>query len=408
MSASHPAESGPSAFRMTVVGVGGGGIRCLSRFSSVPPHAPDLLAVHTDSALLEHCSAPQKLPIGQTVTGGLGTGGDVEQGMNAALSEQDKIRSLLADSGLVCIVTSLGGGTGTGAAPEIVRMAREEGALTLAFATLPFPFEGPDRQKAARKGLTRLLEQSHAVVCIPNERLGELAGMGEDTALEQAFDHLNEILVNGLMAYWRMMVRPGLVNLDFADVQQMVQHSGGGCSFAYVEADGEARAAKVAEKVVTSPLLDRGNTLAQARGVVVGLTGGPDLRIAEVQLVMDEIREMAHGETRFFFGTDINPEFEGRIGVTLFASEQWHEGASTPLDFPNMEVPAADDEKAPSGSVQPETNGKKTRIQLTQTSLNLDPPVKGRFRGVEPTLYGGEDLDIPTFIRRKIKLINPS
>ncbi len=390
---------------VVILGLGGGGCNTVGRLAEHWPEAPEIIAVHTDSQVLAACPAPRRILIGEQTANGRSTGGDVEMGRGSVLEDETKLRVLFEDVNVVYLVAALGGGTGTGGAPELARIAREEGALVVCFATLPFEFEGIERSRAADLGLVQLRENAHAVVCLPNDRLLDMQG-GRVPLLE-AFLQIDERVCGCLRALWDLMARPGLINLNFGDILQLVRHSGGTCAFAYAEASGAERAEITIEQILHSPLLDRGNSLAQAEGLLVGLTGGPDMTLGEVGQVMREIRAVCNHRVRILFGTAIDPAAAGDLRITVLASEKWLDGVERTAPLPGMDHLAPEQEfvkpaegRAEAEPVRPSARGAK----FEQVSLNLEPTGKGRFKDVEPTFHEGQDLDIPTFMRRGIRL----
>lgn len=400
----HDNLAAPPMSRLLVIGLGGGGVQSLGRMVSEAESVPDLVAVHTDTQSLAACPLPQRVRIGERATGGLGTGGDPEKGREAALEDETKLRALVAHTDMVCVVTALGGGTGTGVAPEVLRLAREEGALTLCLATLPFSFEGPSRMQTAKRGLNQVFEWAHTTVVFPNDRLS--VDQPEDPPLAEAFLTMDQQVGQAVLALWRLLTRPGLVNLDFADLRILADHGGGSCVLAFAEAQGQDRTLQALERLVEQPMLDRGNSLAQARGLLIGISGGPDLRLSEVETLMTELRTVTPSDATVFFGTDIDPAWEGRVGITVLASEQWREGAATPIDFPGMEVPRTEPGAGVlADNLETSETERRNQAQMEQGRLNLETPGKGRFKDVAPTYFEGQDLDIPTFLRRGIRLL---
>jgi cell division protein FtsZ len=387
---------GPGApLSICVAGVGSGGCRAVSRMAARWTEGPAIAALDTDAQVLAECPAGPRLQLGKTLTQGLGAGGDVSAGRAAAEEERERLRALFSGADLVFLVAALGGGTGTGAAPVVARAARDEGALVLGFATLPFQFEGEARRTQAMQGLAALRDEADAVVAVPNQRLFELVKGG--ATAEQAFAQADDVLGAGIQAIWNLLARRGLISLSFADLRSVVQNSGGTCVFGYGEAMGDARAPAAAQAALENPLLDRGRAVASARALLVSIVGGPDLSLAEIESIMNTISSSAHGDAHICMGAASHPDWIGRLSVTILASEQWQQSpaAKEEEEAAAEGAEAADD--APGAK-------KKRRSKATQTKLSLDPSGRGRFKDVEATIIDGQDLDIPTFKRRGIAI----
>ena len=386
---------GPGApLTIAVVGIGSGGCRAVSHMAARWTEGPSVAMLDTDAQLLAECPAGTRIQLGRTRAQGLGAGGDVNAGRAAAEEERERLRALFSGADLVFLVAALGGGTGTGAAPVVARIARDEGALVLCFATLPFSFEGEARRSQAMQGLAALRTEADAVVAVPNQRLFELVKDG--ATAEQAFGQADDVLGSGIQAIWNLLVRRGLISLNFADLRSVVQNSGGTCVFGYGEAVGDVRAQTAASAALENPLLDHGRAVASARALLVSIVGGPDLSLGEIESIMNTISSSANSEAHVYMGAASHPDWIGRLSVTILASEQWQQEPARKAEAPPEEAPgAADDE--------PESK-KKRRGKVTQTKLSLDPSGRGRFKDVEPTILDGQDLDIPTFKRRGIAI----
>ena len=386
---------GPGApLTIAVVGIGSGGCRAVSHMAARWTEGPSVAMLDTDAQLLAECPAGTRIQLGKTLAQGLGAGGDVNAGRAAAEEERERLRALFSGADLVFLVAALGGGTGTGAAPVVARIARDEGALVLCFATLPFSFEGEARRSQAMQGLAALRTEADAVVAVPNQRLFELVKDG--ATAEQAFGQADDVLGSGIQAIWNLLVRRGLISLNFADLRSVVQNSGGTCVFGYGEAVGDVRAQTAASAALENPLLDHGRAVASARALLVSIVGGPDLSLGEIESIMNTISSSANSEAHVYMGAASHPDWIGRLSVTILASEQWQQEPARKAEEPPEAAPgAADDE--------PESK-KKRRGKVTQTKLSLDPSGRGRFKDVEPTILDGQDLDIPTFKRRGIAI----
>ena len=389
-------ESMPSAkCRMVVIGIGGGGCNALTRITADWQDGPDAIAVNTDAQALAACNVAHKVQIGRHLTQGLGAGGDAAAGKLAADDDADILRSLVTDADLAVIVTALGGGTGTGAAPVMARLAREEGAMTLCFATLPFVFEGESRREQAEQGLRALRMNCDVIVCLANEHLLEM--VGEQTSLANAFTKSDAMLGVALRALWRLLDQTGIINMSFADLRHLVENSGGACSFGYGEGTGADKAVRAVSSIMKSPMLEHGSVLNHAGALMVHITGGPDLTLIDIQKIVSQITAVARKDVRMFMGATVDERWQNRVALTVLAAENWHDHRG---EVGGLELFGG---AAEPGAAKKETSLKPARV--TQPDLNFDPVDKGRlFRGIEPTLYEGEDLDIPTYVRRGIKL----
>ncbi len=373
------ATSGIKTPRMLVMGVGGNGVQAVEAMHRLDPSLP-VAAVDTDTKVLEASSLERVIHVGATVTNGFSAGGDVELGRQSVEKNSTGIRNQLRDVDLLVVVTGLGGGTGSGAVPVIVRLAREVGALVLCMASMPFKFEGRKISNIAEESLRRIRTHADAIVRIPNERLVDRS----DAVLpaDQAFARNHEVMRDGVFSLMRMLSQSGVCGLDFACIHTMLRNCDGFCHFAHADACGEARAAAVAEGLVQHRLLNKGKLLGSSAGAVVGITGGSDLRLSEIDAVMEKIQDRLPEDVWLNYGVAIDPAFDGRMAAFLLAAEQWREAL-------------VDDA------------GRQTSLfggNSRQGELPLETTGKGRFSNLDPTIHGNQDLDVPTYIRREIKL----
>jgi cell division protein FtsZ len=410
-----------------VFGVGGAGCNVLGFTADSPLEGVDFLAINTDAQGLDACAAPVKFVLGAGRTRGLGAGGDPEVGRAAAQEDLEKLQSFCSGADIIFLLAGLGGGTGTGAAPVIARMARENGALVLALVTLPFEFEGGRRQLQAQVGLQQLKAAADAVICLPNQKLFKL--IDEKTSVLDGFKISNGLLAEGLRGIWRLLARTGLINVDFADLCSVTRGRHASSSFATAEASGERRAEQVAEKLAAHPLLDGGQILSEADSLLVSIVGGPDLMMNEIQKVMAPLSRQCEN-ANIILGAAIDGQFAGRLSITLIASShcQEHAPASAPPPAPEKVVlekaaalefvDPAETTRPASRFVPPPALSEEKREQLLkgrpgysrkrpsrlQRELPLEIVFKGRFEKSEPTIRHGEDLDVPTYIRRGVPL----
>ncbi len=304
----------PSA-RIMVVGVGGGGCNAVNRMISEGVQGVEFVAVNTDAQHLAKSLASIRVRIGDKLTRGLGSGGKPEIGRKAAEESQQELREVLKGADMVFITAGMGGGTGTGASPIIARLAREEGALTIGVVTKPFSFEGPQRRRIAEEGIRALKEEVDTLIVIPNDRLLDV--VDRNTRIQDAFRIVDDVLRQGVQGISELITVPGLINLDFADVRTIMSE-GGAALMAVGEASGEDRARKAAEAAISSKLLDV--TIEGARGILLNITGGPDLTLFEVNEAAEIIRSVAHPEVNMIFGAVIDENMGDTLRITVVAT----------------------------------------------------------------------------------------
>ena len=305
--------------RIKVVGVGGGGNNAVDRMSKagLGGGTVDLIVVNTDKQALEQNSAPIRLQIGSKLTNGLGAGADPEIGERAALEDTEQLLSALAGADMIFITAGLGGGTGTGAAPIVTSLAAELGALTVAAVTMPFTFEGRVRARRAQQGLTRVHAAADSVITIPNDRL--LGTIDRTMPLMQAFECVDDVLVQAIRGIADLVIVPGLINLDFADLKTTMAAKGPAI-MGTGTATGESRAVDAATRAVSSPLLERAG-LEGARSVIVNVTGGKDLSMIEVSEATTTVQEAAHEDANIIFGAVVDPSLGEEVKITVIATE---------------------------------------------------------------------------------------
>src|SRR5688572_16795062 len=309
-------EEGRSGARIKVVGVGGGGSNAVNRMVAAGLDGVEFIIANTDRQALHLNGAPNKLQIGAKLTKGLGAGADPNVGRTAALEDTEKLIEALDGADMVFVTTGLGGGTGTGAAPVIASLASELGALTIAVVTKPFKFEGKKRQLQAERGLEELRECVDTVITIPNERL--LATIARTTSLNEAFTSADDVLRQAIQGISDLILVPGLINLDFADVKTIMAGMGLAIMGTGM-AEGEGRAMAAANGAISSPLLEDASVRG-ARGVIINVTGGPDLSLIEVSEASAIIQEAAHEEANIIFGAVVDPSMQGRVKITVIAT----------------------------------------------------------------------------------------
>ena len=299
-----------------VVGVGGAGINAVNRMMDAGIAQVDFVAVNTDAQQLELSDAPVKIHIGESITQGLGSGADPETGRRAAEDGYDHVRSALRGSDMVFVTAGEGGGTGTGAAPVVARIARELGALTVGIVTTPFKFEGTRRRMAAESGVEALRASCDTVIVIPNDRLLEV--LDRSTSMIDAFRIADDVLRQGVQGICDLITMPGLINLDFADVRTIMSGAGSALmGIGYSEAP-DARAREAAERALRSPLID--TEIVGARGILLSIAGGDDLTLLEVNEAAEVVRQAATDDTNIIFGATVDERLTGQVWVTVVAT----------------------------------------------------------------------------------------
>ena len=404
------------SFRIKVFGVGGADGNAVNHIARTPFDGVEFVALNTDAAALRQLEVGNKIVLGEKLTRGMGAGGDPERGRAAAEEDAAKLKALCEGVDVVFIAAGMGGGTGTGASPVIARLAKECGALVLGMLVLPFEWEGGRRQRQAQLGLHVMKAAADGVICLPNQKLFKLS-------LVETFALTHELLAQGVRGIWRMLMRPGLINVDFADLCSVTRGRHSENSLATAEACDEGRSREVVEKLLKHPLLDGGQALSEASAVLVSIVGGPDLAMAEVNRVMEQINRQCEG-AHIIMGAAVEESFAGKLAVTLVASKRPPAEREEELQAgaPELEKQLVDTQittRPPSRIVAPppattvETaekllqngaRGKRKLPKMKQGQLPLEIISKGRFEKSEPTVHHGQDLDMPTYIRRNMPL----
>jgi cell division protein FtsZ len=403
-------EAARAGAKIKVVGVGGGGSNAVTRMVQAGLSGVEFIVANTDAQALRANPAPIKIQIGSKLTKGLGAGADPNVGRQAALEDTDNLIQALSGADMVFVTTGLGGGTGTGAAPVIAALATELGALTIAVVTRPFKFEGKKRQKQAEVGIEALRESVDTVITIPNERL--LSVIDRSTSMLDAFVTADDVLRQAIQGISDLILVPGLINLDFADVKTIM--SGMGVAMmGTAMAEGSMRATDAANRAISSPLLEDAS-VEGARGVIINVTGGPDMSLMEVNEALTIIHEAAHEDANIIFGAVVDPQLAGKVKITVIATGFDHLrpermapgalGTPTPVDMnaytsyrpavvvggdlsanrmtisrrPSIEVPSAG------------------RPFATAVGQNSTP----RPAGTGADADGDTELDVPAFLRR--------
>jgi len=323
-------EEGCATARIKVIGVGGGGSNAVNRMVQAGFEGVEFMVANTDLQALRQNAAPVKLQIGSKLTKGLGAGADPNVGRSAALEDTDKIIQSLDGADMIFVTTGLGGGTGTGAAPVIASLASELGALTVAVVTKPFKFEGRKRQQQAERGLDMLRDCVDTIITIPNERL--LTIIDRTTPMTEAFATADDVLRQAIQGISDLILVPGLINLDFADVKTIMAGMGLAMMGTGV-AEGQDRAMEAARRAISSPLLE-GASVTGARGVIINVTGGPDLSLVEVSEASSIVQEAADEDANIIFGAVVDPALKGKVKITVIATGFGAPSATRPLGAP--------------------------------------------------------------------------
>jgi cell division protein FtsZ len=391
--------------RIKVIGIGGGGGNAVNTMIGAKLSGVDFMVANTDAQSLEASRAPVRIQLGSTVTKGLGAGANPEIGRRAALEDQEQMREFLEGSDMIFITAGMGGGTGTGGAPVVARVAREVGALTVGVVTKPFIFEGKKRMRQAEEGIEALKGSVDTLIVIPNQRLLSIAA--RTTTMLEAFHKADDVLLQAVRGISDLIITPGLINLDFADVRTVMAEMGLALMGAAV-ATGENRAIEAAQKAISSPLLED-ISIQGARGVLINITGGPDLCLHEVNEAASMIQEEAHDEANIIFGAVIDESLTDEIRMTVIATgfgEAREEKKAAPQPVANV------------ASIASAAAKNKKVVHLGTIVDDLDQPTWQRKKNgsdeVETVTLnknnfefsaGQEDddkYDIPTFLRRQM------
>lgn len=392
-----------------VIGVGGGGGNAVAHMVSSNVDGVEFITANTDSQAIRNCGAKLQLQLGDSVTKGLGAGANPEVGRQAALEDREVIIDALQGADMVFITAGMGGGTGTGAAPVVAQLAKEMGILTVAVVTKPFPFEGRRRMQVALKGIEDLGQHVDSLITIPNEKL--ISVLGRNATMIQAFRAANDVLLGAVQGIADLIVRPGLINVDFADVRTVMSEMGL-AMMGTGEARGDDRAQAAAEAAIQNPLLDDVN-LAGANGILVNITAGPDFTMAEFDEVGRTVENFASEDATIVIGTVLDQDMQDEVRVTVVATGL-HRGAA------RQGTPRSDFSQEPA---------KRPHVQLIHTQAKRDgttglpiddvvstgtqaPSIASALRGqasadsgAKPEVadFGNESsyLDIPAFLRRQ-------
>ena len=407
---------------LRIFGVGDTGISALELLMA-DGLSPDLfVALNTGATALENSRAPQKINLECRRLRGLGSGGDPGRARLAIEENADKLKALCENLQMVFIMAGLGGGCGTGASPALARIAKSAGALVLGCVTTPFECEGSHRQSLAERGLEELREAADGVICLPNQKLFQL--IEENTRVVDTFRISNRFLADGLQGIWRALALKGLIQIHAEALVRLLQDQHVECSFAVAQASGADRGGKVIEKLLAHPMLDNGEAFAGCGAVLVSLAGGSDLTMAEVNRVMDQVKTRCDS-AQVLMGAGIDPALQDRLAVTIIVAKKapqevapraaesletqlLHRGAAAKPNSrllpPAPELPPEQMKQILARQAGSRSLGRRASLKMRQAQLPLEIVSKGRFDKSEPTIHKGEDLDVPTYLRRGVSL----
>ncbi|HEY2806934.1 MAG TPA: cell division protein FtsZ [Gemmatimonadales bacterium] len=400
-------ESVTQNARMKVVGVGGGGGNAVNRMIAEHLEGVEFVSVNTDAQALLNNKADIKVQIGKKLTRGLGAGARPEIGRQAVEENRDEVARLLTGADLVFVTCGMGGGTGTGAAPIIAGMARELGILTVGIVTRPFLFEGKKRMRQAEMGISELRKHVDTMIIVPNERL--MAVVGKGVTFQDALKKADEVLLHATRGISEVITRPGLVNVDYADVRTVMQN-GGSALMGTGVGRGESRAMEAAQQAISSPLLDN-ISINGATGVLLNMTGGDDLTLGEVHQISEIVHDAVGEEAELIFGAVVEPSMQGEIRVTVIATgfdKVVASGQAGVIQFPQRTSGRQSGMQRASGALQPPAQ--MPQQQQQQQAAGGQPPTRrpSTGAGAQPAPSGGAtaepvpDMEIPTFIRRQM------
>ena len=376
-----------------VVGVGGGGGNAVAHMVSSSVDGVEFITANTDSQAIKNCGAKLQLQLGGNVTKGLGAGANPEVGRQAALEDRDTIIDALQGADMVFITAGMGGGTGTGAAPVVAQIAKELGILTVAVVTKPFPFEGRRRMQVALKGIEELSQHCDSLITIPNEKL--ISVLGRNATMIQAFRAANDVLLGAVQGIADLIVRPGLINVDFADVRTVMSEMGM-AMMGSGAARGEERAMEAAEKAISNPLLDDVN-LSGANGILVNITHGPDFTMREFDEVGSAIEKLASEDATVVIGTVLDHDMQDEVRVTVVATGLNRAAARQPVRGTEREPVAA---PRPVRLVRDATTGQPIYPDAMPAAAAMpNVPATPAQSSVQNTAM--DYLDIPSFLRRQ-------
>ncbi len=412
---------------LRVFGVGNAGITIIERMAEDGPAAETFVAVNPDAQRLAASSIAEKLHLESRPLRGLGSGGDPERARSLAEEHAEKLQAYCQEKDVIFIVAGLGGGAGSGISPVIARLAKDAGALVLALVTLPFDCEGSRRRGVAAEAAEELRDVVDALICLPNQRVFGL--LQEQTCVLDAFNLTNQMLADCGRSIWRLLTHSGPIEIHWPDLCDLLRGEHTDCAFAVVEAAGATRSREVVDKLLAHPLLEEGRMLTGCQGMLVSLMGGPDLTMTEIDRVMQELSSRC-GSAQVIMGAIVDESFRERLTVTVITvrppsespeslsgsrrsgenlDQQLIKGSGRPRPGsrfvpppPALPPDQVQQMLARQGATRP--GSRKALPRFRQAQLPLEIVSKGRFDKSEPTIHKGEDLDVPTYIRRGVSL----
>ncbi len=451
------------SFTVKIIGIGGAGSNALDRIVLDGVDSANIVALNTDVQSLASSVASEKVQLGRSTTRGLGAGGDPEVGYSATEEAVNEIRGVLQGAPMIFLCVGLGGGTGSGGAPIVAHIAKQQGSLVVVVATLPFTFEGKRRMEQASQSLKSLERIADIVICYENDRMG--GSIDPKAGIHEAFAAANQTISQSVRAFCDIINRPGLINIGFDDLAAALRNVDSRSLFGYGEASGANRAHDALSLALKNPLMDKGKLLAESHNVLVNVVGGETMTLDEVQVLMTELGRHISDKTQILFGTGVDPRLGERMTVTILSSiglgisrNETREGkrmrvrkreTSSPINGGSTSISAAERHPEPNDavssevedlhpetrhaseiSIEEEVNVAKTeesdsddatpaeetddleeensrakkKSQETQEVLQFEPVTRGRFEKSEPTIIDGQDLDVPTFLRRNVRL----
>ncbi|GHC11254.1 cell division protein FtsZ [Cerasicoccus arenae] len=412
--------------RVKIIGVGGAGVNAVDRVQMTPHEQVHLAGVNTDAQALDSSPIGEKILIGKSVTRGLSTGGDVEIGQNAAEKDEAKLRQVVDGQDLVFLVAGLGGGTGSGAGPVIARLASEQGALVIAFVTLPFTFEGARHHEVAETALAAMRTHCDAVIPLPNDLL--LQQMDESATVLDAFAQADAWIGRGVQSICAMLTQTGLINLDFAMLRKVFQGRGGKTLFGLGRGEGDDFMQEALNDLALCPLLHTPGFAKRADSLLVNIIGGTDLSISHVNQIMTAIAEKFGSKEQIVLGAVVDESFQQSveicvIGATHLAGYRPERKSrpvmprveATPSPEPRQTRRATTDDElfdtSAAGSNRPVHESKLGKRQQTQFEIDqeeflfvAEDEQRGFFDNTERNIFDGEDLDVPTYLRRGVRI----
>ncbi len=438
--------------RIKILGLGGAGSNALDRIQIDGALSDELVAINTDTQALTGSVAPHKVQLGAGLTRGLGTGGDPELGYRAAEESTDEIRAAIGHANVVFMCVGLGGGTGSGAAPLVASCAKDQEALVVVFATMPFSFEGKRRMRQAEESLATLQQSADVVICFENDRMAD--SVSPRAPIQEAFSVSDQTISQSVRAICSLLRRRGLLHVGFDEIVTALRQQNPRCLFGYGESEGDHSPHQALERALKSPLMDRGRMLADVQNVLIQVAGGPQMTLNEVQILMEEFNRHISDTTRVLFGAVIDPQLGNRLAVTILSSLDAEGAVQSPVARPvqaqdvSVQRPIIEDRveardsshslpqeiveevlvskslfepdppvvpserpvvsRPAASSVRPSLRPTAAEIvaakrETRQEQMQFEPVTRGRFEKSEPTIVDGQDLDVPTFLRRNVR-----